>query len=177
MTSLSRPIRHTSYNGRCFCLLSLICFFLFVFFKLYSHFVYKKKKRLLNVEWFRGRGGYEPFTENTLKSANVCVYLFVNTYTQNTPVQKRSVVHHLWPKKNKRTKKSISIHIFLLCFSYEFMVVLILWLWIFVHLINRTTRSWLVFRKQAAREQERGIYSQPASEHLTTALALSPELF
>lgn len=105
---------------------------------------------MLNVEWFRGRGGYEPFTENTLKSANVCVYLFVNTYTQNTPVQKRSVVHHLWPKKNKRTKKSISIHIFLLCFSYEFMVVLILWLWIFVHLINRTTRSWLVFRKQAA---------------------------
>lgn len=174
MTSLSRPIRHTSYNGRCFCLLSLICFF----FKLYSHFVYKKKKkRLLNVEWFRGRGGYEPFTENTLKSANVCVYLFVNTYTHNTPVQKRSVVHHLWPKKKQTYKKSIHIHIFLLCFSYEFMVVLILWLWIFVHLINRTTRSWLVFRKQAARAQERGIYSQPASEHLTTPLALSLELF
>lgn len=177
MTSLSRPIRHTSYNGRCFCLLYLICFLFFCFLNCIVTLFIKRKKRLLNVEWFRGRGGYEPFTENTLKSANVCVYLFVNTYTQNTPVQKRSVVHHLWPKKTKRTKKVLAYIFFFCVFSYEFMVVLILWLWIFVHLINRTTRSWLVFRKQAAREQERGIYSQPASEHLTTALALSPELF
>lgn len=40
-------------------------------------------------------------SQKTLKSANViCVYLFVNTYTQNAPVQKKgSVVHHLWQKK------------------------------------------------------------------------------
>lgn len=47
-------------------------------------------------------------SQKTLKSANVCVYLFVNTYTQNTPVQKRSVVHHLWPKKKPNVQKKYS---------------------------------------------------------------------
>lgn len=54
-------------------------------------------------------------SQKTLKSANVCVYLFVNTYTQNTPVQKRSVVHHLWPKKKTKRTKKVFTYIFFFC--------------------------------------------------------------
>lgn len=76
-----------------------------------------------------GRGGYEPFTEKrTLKSANVvCVYLFVNTYTQNTPVQKKNKKTLCGTPslaKKKTTQKKYQL--LSLAYSFEFMVVVIL---------------------------------------------------
>lgn len=98
----------------------------------------------------RGVGLWTFHGKRTLKSANVvCVYLFVNTYTQNTPVKKRSVVHHLWQKKDKKKsnekqqKKVSTSFISIQFFSYEFMVVVILWLWIlFTWLIGLHRAEW-----------------------------------
>lgn len=76
----------------------------YLYFLLYSHFVYRKIACCRVVRGRSGRG-YETFhRKRTLKSANVCVYLFVNTYTQNTPVQ-NALWYTIFGKKQKNGQK------------------------------------------------------------------------
>lgn len=120
----------------------LIFLFLFFFYCIVTLFMYKDCLLLSGERkwWLRTF-----HRKRTLKSANVvCVYLFVNTYTQNTPVKKRSVVHHLWQKTNvRKSTKKVSTSFISIQFSYEFMVVVILWLWIsFTWLIGLHRAEW-----------------------------------
>lgn len=77
----------------------------------YSHFVYIK------IACCRGGGAMSLSQKRTLKSANVvCVYSFVNTYTQNTPVQNALWYTIFGKKLTKKQQKKYQ----LLSLAYSF---------------------------------------------------------
>lgn len=151
----------------------------FFFFKLYSHFVYKK---IACCRVVRGRGAMNlsQKTHSEVCKRRLCIFVCKYIYTKHSCTKMLCGTPSLAKNKQKQNKKKvstsfISIQFFLWIYGSIDTVIMD-----FVHLINRTTQSWVVLSKRSARSnsQRQEVPSnqplKPSQLH-TTATALAPE--
>lgn len=125
-------------------------------------FVYRRllvsEERWRMTTFLSQNGGH--MHSEVCKSSCLCIFMFVNTYTQKCSCT-NSVVHHLWQKKKTEKKERNNPLISVVyCFFLFFPLLFFLWIYDsidtvilgFVHFINRETHTGLRVAVEMRRE-------------------------